>query len=57
MPEWVVSLLALACTVVGALVGFVIAQDRRITRLEERVRSLGQQLLSLPKRKADRLDG
>jgi type VI protein secretion system component VasF len=53
MPGWVVSLIALACTVTGALFGYQISQDRRITRLEERVRSLGQQLLSLPKRKSD----
>jgi len=57
MPEWVVALIGISLTSLGALFGFVIAQDRRITRLEERVRSLGQQLLSLPKRKADRLDG
>jgi hypothetical protein len=54
MPEWVVGMIALGCTVVGALFGYQIAQDRRITRLEERVRSLGQQLLNLPKRKGDR---
>jgi NAD/NADP transhydrogenase alpha subunit len=56
MPEWIVGVIALACTVTGTLVGFVIAQDRRITRVEERVRSLGQQLLNLPKRKTDRAD-
>jgi hypothetical protein len=39
--------------VVGALFGYVIAQDRRITRVEERLRSLGQQLLALPKRRGD----
>jgi hypothetical protein len=40
----------------GGLIGYVIAQDRRITRLEERVRSLGQLLMQLPKRKTDRVD-
>jgi len=53
MPQWIVDLLAVGCTVVGALFGYQIAQDRRITRLEERVRTLGQQLLVLPKRKSD----
>jgi hypothetical protein len=53
MPEWVIALIGLACSVTGALFGYQIAQDRRITRLEERVHSLGQQLLHLPKRKGD----
>lgn len=53
MPVWVVSLIAIACSVTSALFGYQIAQDRRITRLEERVASLGRQLLALPKRKSD----
>lgn len=57
MPSWIVALIGIGSTVLGALFGFVLAQDRRITRLEERVRSLGQQLMGLPKRKSDRLDG
>jgi hypothetical protein len=57
MPAWAVGLIGIGCTIVGALIGFQFTQDRRITRLEERVRSLGQQLLNLPKRKSDRVDG
>ena len=57
MPEWVATLLAGGLVALGATLGFVIAQDRRITRLEERVASLGRQLLGLPKRKSDRIDG
>lgn len=57
MPGWVATLLVAVFGACCAAIGFQIGQDRRITRLEERVRSLGQQLLALPKRKADRLDG
>jgi len=57
MPEWAATLVAGALVTAGAALGFIIAQDRRITRLEERVHSLGQQLLHLPKRKGDREDG
>lgn len=53
MPGWVATLIGVACGVIGALFGFQLAQDRRITRLEERVASLGRQLMALPKRKGD----
>jgi hypothetical protein len=53
MPDWVATLLAGACVLVGGLFGYVIAQDRRVTRLEERVHSLGTQLQKLPKRESD----
>jgi len=39
--------------VVGVGLGYLIAQDRRITRLEERVRGIGHQLVTLPKRRGD----
>jgi hypothetical protein len=42
--------------VVGACIGFLINEDRRITRVEERLRSLGQQMLALPKRRTDPVD-
>jgi hypothetical protein len=54
LPAWVITLVV---GVVSALFGFTLAQDRRITRLEERVGSLGRQLLSLPKRRTDRDNG
>jgi len=53
VPAWAATLLAIAVTIAGAVFGFSIAQDRRITRLEERVASLGRQMISLPKRKTD----
>jgi uncharacterized Rmd1/YagE family protein len=53
MPEWAATLLAAALVTVGATFGFVIAQDRRITRLEERVANIGKQLTQLPKRRGD----
>lgn len=53
MPEWVIAVLALGFTVLGTLFGFTLAQDRRITRLEERVRGIGRQLVEIPKRKGD----
>jgi hypothetical protein len=56
MPEWVATLLAGAMAALGAVIGFVIAQDRRITRVEERIHSLGAQLQKLPKRKSDGAD-
>lgn len=52
MTSWIGLLLA----VVSGIGGFVLAQDRRITRLEERLVSLGQQLRDLPKRKTDRVN-
>jgi hypothetical protein len=53
MPEWVATLIVAAFGATCTTIGFLIGQDRRITRLEERVRSLGQQLAQLPKRKGD----
>jgi len=53
MPAWAVGLLGIICTVVGTIFGFQLAQDRRITRLEERVGSLGRQMIALPKRRGD----
>lgn len=47
------SIALLIVAVVSGVFGFVIAQDRRITRLEERTRQLGHELLKLPKRKGD----
>lgn len=52
-PAWIGVLFA----IVSAVVGYVIQQDRRITRLEDRVASLGRQLTTLPKRRTDRSDG
>jgi hypothetical protein len=57
MPEWVVALIGIFCTVGGALIMFTLVQDRRITRLEERNKQLGDLLRQLPKRKTDRIDG
>jgi hypothetical protein len=57
MAEWIVALIALACTTAGALGMFTLLQDRRITRLEERNKQLGDLLRQLPKRKSDRIDG
>lgn len=57
MAELITALAAIAAlclTVAGAALGFAISEDRRITRLEERVRTLGQQLLQLPKRRTDK---
>ena len=60
MQTWVVALLGIAVTLLGIgvtisayVLGFAIAQDRRITRLEERVQGLGGQMLKIPKRKTD----
>jgi hypothetical protein len=53
MPEWVATLIVAAFGAACGSIGFLIGQDRRITRLEERVRSLGQQLGALPKRRGD----
>ena len=53
MPVWSIALMGLVLTFVSGIFGYVLAQDRRVTRLEERVASLGRQLLGLPKRKTD----
>jgi hypothetical protein len=46
--------LAVACVGgIAYLVGLYVGQDRRITKLEERVKSLGQQMFNLPKRRSD----
>jgi hypothetical protein len=53
MPAWAVGLLGIICTVAGAIFGRYTSQGERITLLEARVASLGQQMASLPKRKGD----
>lgn len=57
MAAWIIALIALICSVGGALIMFTILQDRRITRVEERNKQLGDVLRQLPKRKTDRTDG
>jgi hypothetical protein len=44
---------AICLTVAGAALGIVYAHSERITRVEERIRSVGQQLAALPKRRGD----
>jgi len=53
MPAWAVGLLGIICTVAGTIFGRYATQSERITRLEERVGSLGRQMSELPKRKGD----
>jgi hypothetical protein len=54
MPEWVAALLAGLGVLIGGALGFIVHLAMEVATLKERVRSLGQQLLQLPKRKGDR---
>lgn len=53
VPTWAVTLLGIVASVAFTVFGYALAQDRRITRLEERVASLGRQMQALPKRRGD----
>lgn len=57
MPEWVVGLIAIACTIVGGLISLVGWLFWRVGLLEGRMQGFGAQLRDLPKRKSDRGDG
>jgi hypothetical protein len=47
---WPDAELLLVC---GGALAWLLAQERRITRIEDRIRQLGGMLLTLPKRKGD----
>jgi len=53
MPGWAATILAALMALVGGTFAYVIAQDRRITRLEERVHGIGLQMREIPKRNTD----
>ena len=57
MPEWVVGLIAIACTIVGGLISLVGWLFWRVGMLEGRMQGFGALLRELPKRKSDRGDG
>lgn len=49
----VTAVLGICITIAGVCMGVVYGHSERITRLEERMRSLGGQMAALPKRKGD----
>jgi len=49
----VCAVVAICLTVAGGCVALVMGLLQRVTRVEERVGSLGRQLAALPKRKGD----
>ncbi len=53
MNEVVATLLAAALGAACLVAGYVLSQERRITKIEERLHSLGMQMSKLPKRKED----
>jgi hypothetical protein len=53
MPDWVAALLAGLGVLIGGALGFIVHLAMEVATLKERVRSLGQQLAVLPKRKGD----
>jgi len=53
MPEWVVGLIAIACTVIGGLITLVGWLFWRVGRLEGRIGGMGEYLRQLPKRRGD----
>jgi hypothetical protein len=57
MPEWVAAILAGLGVLFGGALGFIVHLAMEVAALKERVRSLGQQLSQLPKRRGDRDGG
>jgi hypothetical protein len=53
MPDWVASLIVGMALLVASSLGFIVHLAMEVSTLKERVRSLGQQLAVLPKRKGD----
>jgi hypothetical protein len=53
MPEWAASLIVGMALIVASSLGFIVHLAMEVATLKERVRSLGQQLTGLPKRKGD----
>jgi len=53
MPEWVAALIVGMAMLVASSLGFIVHLSMEVATLKERVRSLGQQLTGLPKRRGD----
>lgn len=57
MNDAAATLLVGLATLAGGVIYFAIAQERRITKMEDRIQGIGAQLRRIPKRKGDNADG